>query len=124
MKTKREIKVVLDNLVKAVKNLDTCESTKLKVKESSRHLAFCDANRLILFEAIESTPRTDEGIDAFKELRLEFLDKYKTLWIKETQLLYKELGEILNEKHSVDLNTVLSTPEHDVSSSEDDSIPF
>lgn len=123
MKTKRELKIVLDNLIKATKNLDACEATKIKVEDNNLNLIFCDRNSKPIFELTESNESNYNSTEEFKKLRLEFLDRYKALWITETKFLYKELGEVLNEKHSMDLNTILSTAEHDTGTS-NDGIPF
>lgn len=121
-KDMRDMKVVLDNLTKATKNLTTCDSTRLKVLENNSNLMLCDRDGNALFSLVESN--NENATEMFKEVRLKFLDEYKKLWISQTKSLYKELGEVLNEKHAMDLNTILSTPEHEPEPVEGEPIPF
>lgn len=116
------MKVVLDNLTKATKNLETCDATRFKVIENNQHLLFCNKDGIALFSTVELND--DNSVQKFKDIRLKFLDEYKKLWVTQTKSLYKELGEVLNEKHAMDLNTILSTPEHEPEPIEGEPIPF
>lgn len=121
-KEMRDMKIVLDNLTKATKNLETCDATRFKVIENNQNLLLCNKDSIALFSSVETSD--DDTVQLFKEVRLKFLDEYKKLWVKQTKSLYKELGEVLNEKHAMDLNTILSTPEHEPESVEGEPIPF
>lgn len=116
------MKVVLDNLTKATRNLATCDATKLSVMENNQNLLLCNRDGNALFSLVETSD--DDSVQMFKDIRLKFLDEYKKLWVKQTKSLYKELGEVLNEKHAMDLNTILSTPEHEPEPVEGEPIPF
>lgn len=118
----RDMKLILEYLTKAAKNLETCDTTKFKVMDNNLNLLFCDRDGEALFKVVETND--DDSVQIFKDIRLKFLDEYKKLWIQQTKSLYKELGEVLNEKHSMDLDTVLSTPEHEPESVEGEPIPF
>jgi hypothetical protein len=121
-KDMRDMKLILEYLTKAAKNLETCDTTKFKVLENNQHLLFCDRDGESLFKVVETND--EDSVQVFKDIRLKFLDEYKKLWIKQTKSLYKELGEVLNEKHSMDLDTILSTPEHEPEPVEGEPIPF
>lgn len=114
--------IVLDNLTKATRNLETCDATRFKVIENNSNLLLCNRDGNALFSLVETVD--DDAVTMFKDIRLKFLDEYKKLWVKQTKSLYKELGEVLNEKHAMDLNTILSTPEHEPEPVEGDPIPF
>lgn len=122
-KNMRDMKLILEYLTKAAKNLEICEATKLKVRDNNLNLLFCNRDGDSLFSTVESED-ADSSTQRFKDIRIKFLDEYKKLWIIETKLLYKELGEVLNEKHAMDLDTILSTPEHEPEPVEGEPIPF